>query len=610
MKRMRRNYLLWVRIIRPSLIILLLLIPPVLAHFLPRIVHEPLADTLTLSMEPFSGTWFSVVHFSSNAVFSWRLDPFLKWALDARGAELFFSFCLLVFCSGAFLFSLELNGRRQPVLSAAGVSVAGAGFVLMFGYDTFVITSVVWLPWVMYLLHLILVSGRRSPPYFIFLLLAAFRLCRASNQFSLFFVLLAFAVIFFLAPQRHKVAAWTSFMILLLPAFWTAVSAPAVPLPLYPPFARVLENRVPMLAGGDALVGPVPAFRLTPVQILDRAFLRPFLEPVCFVLLLIAAVSALDVWRTGRHVPEERRTVFCISTLVLAASCVLDTGFVSASVSQISPLYALPRILPGLQYFPFIYLAIGLTIFFVGMLLVAGRAWDILLLLAGCLVIPAAWGGWDKECYVQRPSATMPWKELSKAELKPAERAARTKTLMSPSYGLVLENSPGFFERFPNVSREMNLVPLFRFAHTITASVDPEKIYDVIRGAQSRWSSGNGSQRGGEWVHIRLDAPMLLKGMQLDLGGFETDYPRGLEIRYSEFCESGNTQYESYKPVFKRRQWRGETAYTADGFPYMEPEAEVVALFEQPAYAQCLLIMQTGRSRQFEWSITGIRLGQ
>ena len=611
MKRIRRNYLFWVRLLRPALMILLLLAAPLIAWFLPRIFREPFVDSIPFSRHAGGDGWFPVVHFSSNAVFNWRIDPFLAWALDAGGVSLFFALCIGIFGAGACLFAFELHDRRQPLLAAVSVAVSSTALVLMFGFDTFVAGSFAWFPWVLFFLYLILAGGRRSPHYFILLLFFVFRLCRASNQLSILLGITAFIAACFLADRRDRVPLWICFLLVVVPSVYTTVSIPAVDLPLYPSFARVVENRVPFLEGGDVLIGPQPPFQTVPVQILDRSFLRSFLEPFCFTLLLISVVSALDVWRRKRF-GLENRGVLCAAALCTSIFCVLDTSFVSPVVSQISPIYTLPRIIPGLIYFPIIYLGIALNMFFISILLVSGKAWDILVLLAVCLLIPLRWDGWDGEPYAQRPDATLPWREILNQNLSPDERGFRVRALMSPSYGLILANTPGFFSNFPRSLPDMNLVPLSSLDHRISASRDGESIRKISeKGSRGRWSSGGGSQLGGEWFHIYFPEPRQIRGIKVDLDGYPTDFPRGLEVRYAEKCSpNGADSFEHYAEIFRRPRWRGEIAYTDEGYPYMEPEANVFAAFSESISAQCLLVRQTGRSDMFEWSVTGIQIGQ
>lgn len=582
----------------------LLLVGPVLALVLPDVFAQPYGDSLYYSHETSDAGWLMLSHFSSNAVFSFRLDPLFAWIFGENRIGLFFAAETLIFGVGAFLFCLAVDESRRPFLCAFSASIASLCLVLLFGYDTLVFGSLVWLPWLLYMLHLILVQGAATPANFVFLAFFMLRLAKASNQLSLLLAMVSLLLVYFLAKDPKRKHLLIGFCIFAVLGLVEILRIPPAPLPLYPPFSRVVDPRVPLLEGADAYLGPIPHFDTTPIQIVDRAFLRSFLEPVCFTLLLLAVLTAVDVWKRRR----EGGRAFCWAAIIAAGICIAETHFVSPALSQIAPLYTLPRLFPGLVYLPVVFPAIAIAVFLLAVALVAARGYDLLAIILVLMVFPLQWANWRVSPYVERPGGAEAWEELQKEDVPGETREFRRKALLSPSYWLIREKGPHFFDRFPIVDRNINLVPLSRFEFELRSSHDQEGLERLVKRKQGvRWTSGGGRQNGDEWVHVQFKEPLAVTGVKLDVGGFPTDYPRGLEIYYSLDCPS---RFDEYERAFSRKKWEGEVAYTAAGYPFLEPEANVLAVFDRPRMLRCLLIRQANTSEHFEWSITGLRIGQ
>ncbi|NMC61957.1 MAG: YfhO family protein, partial [SAR324 cluster bacterium] len=526
MRRNKRMYSYWSKLLQQVLILAILAIAPLVAFFLDRIFKEPFADSLTFAREFFLGKWFTLVHFSSNAVFTWRIDPVLNWILDAYGYRYFFAVSVLIFTVGIYAVCDLLSNGWRPLLSALCASFCAVCLILMFGFDTLLISSTMWFPWVLFILLFVFTRKRVNLAFFVILLFLVLRLCKSANQVSLLLALSAFLAAYYVSDKSNLISIWTSFVLILVPSFCTVLRVPPPPLPVYPPYARVLEHRVPFLEGGDVLLGPVPSYQVTPVQIIDRAFIREALEPFCFVLMLLSFILILDSLRRSLK-SESRQMALCGVLLLFVLSCLLDTSFVAPALSQISPLYTLQRIMPGLIYLPLIYPMMGISCVFLSMLMVYRRAGDILALLVLSLIIFVRWEGVSKEPYVQRRNGAMPWRELERSNLSEDERNFRKKALLSPSYSLISANAPDFFEKNPRVSRDLNFRALSQINHEITASSDTEKLQRLIKNKEgSRWSSGGGRQNATEWIHIRFAKKESIRGIKLEINGFSSDFPR------------------------------------------------------------------------------------
>ena len=576
------------------------LLPACLAYFLPAVFKETLADSLSFARA--REGFFPLIHFASNSVSAWRLDPLCAWFLERAGVGAFFATLVTILAAGMACCYYEVTDRESSLFAAFAAALAASAMVLLFGYDTALFGALAWFPWLFYVVLLQTREGRTSPAYALITLFFVFRLAKSANQFALPLAFLLLLLAWQWARERHTKMPRLLPILVLLPLLYAAARVPFPELPRYPAHARVLEQRVPLLAGSDAFIGKVPAFQVTPVQILDHAFVRERMEPLAFTLLIIALVVIIDVWRRAHHGERFHGGLYgtaCIAALVALA----DTSAADPAWTQLMPLYSLTRLFPGLGLFALVYVGLALTIFFIGAALVRSGAADLMVLLLLALLLPLRLEGWTARPFALKSQGAAPWLELQQASVSDAERHYRERVLNSPSYALVYEQGPHFFERQHRAVPAFEMVSLQKIPHTLEASTGVEALNEVIATSRGRWSSGGGRQRGGEWIGVSLVAPQALCAIQIENESFPTDFPRGLEVAASPDCR------EAARVIAARPKWRGELRFTDDGFPYRDAEGNVKLVLDAPVPAQCLRLTQTGASDFFEWSVTGIGLG-
>jgi hypothetical protein len=114
----------------------------------------------------------------------------------------------------------------------------------------------------------------------------------------------------------------------------------------------------------------------------------------------------------------------------------------------------------------------------------------------------------------------------------------------------------------------------------------------------TRWSTA-GPQKPGDWLQLDLPAPVELAGVELELGRFRWDYPRGLAVEL--IGEDGAWRALPATVVLK-----GPLAWT--GTHLVRLGADRVVVTFPPTRTRGLRLLQTGRDGIFDWSIAELRL--
>ena len=114
----------------------------------------------------------------------------------------------------------------------------------------------------------------------------------------------------------------------------------------------------------------------------------------------------------------------------------------------------------------------------------------------------------------------------------------------------------------------------------------------------TRWST-RAPQKPGDWLRIDLPAPATLTGVELDLGPFRFDYPRGIAV---EVAGTGGAwaRVPATPHLVGRIVWTG-THLLRDG-------VDRVVLRFAPVRTGALRLVQTGSDPVFDWSVTELRL--
>ncbi len=114
----------------------------------------------------------------------------------------------------------------------------------------------------------------------------------------------------------------------------------------------------------------------------------------------------------------------------------------------------------------------------------------------------------------------------------------------------------------------------------------------------TRWAT-RAPQKHGDWLQVDLPEPTLLVGVDLDLGPYRQDYPRGLALEIAR--DDGSWELIPATPfVIGPLRWAG-THLLREG-------AERVALRFSPLRIRSLRLIQTGADPVFDWSVAELRL--
>ena len=147
--------------------------------------------------------------------------------------------------------------------------------------------------------------------------------------------------------------------------------------------------------------------------------------------------------------------------------------------------------------------------------------------------------------------------------------------------------------------RPLGGVPLARTGWALSGSPGAGSAAAVVDGRpETRWSTGR-PQQPGDWLQVDLPVPATLVGVDLDLGGFATDYPRGTAVEVAR--EDGTWVRVPAEPaLLGPLVWAG-THVLRDG-------VERVALRFPAVRARAVRIVQTAGDPVFDWSVAELRL--
>jgi hypothetical protein len=120
---------------------------------------------------------------------------------------------------------------------------------------------------------------------------------------------------------------------------------------------------------------------------------------------------------------------------------------------------------------------------------------------------------------------------------------------------------------------------------------------------QTRLRVGSGGQKGGEFFCVELkDKHRAISALSLELGGFPTDFPRGLRIYEGPQCKdlpSHPSEIQEYIP------WEGPILFTKEGYPYYGNQSQIE--LKTRSHPQAVLLEQT-EEIFFDWSIAELRV--
>ncbi len=546
--------------------------------------------------------WFPAVHLGYNGALSWRFDPFFaRLALLCPSPHealygLFLAFHILGIAALCLLVAPSVGLRSALV---AGI-LAGALLLQIFSRDFFLFGAVVWWPWI----TLLVVQTSRLPfnrifPFLVILFFFGLRTTKSGNVLAPFIIGFGVVLAGYLSMRggrANRLAFLLGAIAAALPLLFVTRFDAGSPAFDYPPNARVVPIEG-AFGFTRALVGPDRDF-----SVIDRALLDHGYSLLVVALLFFTAWGWILTRRDRPSRPAIGGVLMVTSALVVGA--IWDT--LAPSLSEISPLRSVGRLVPLLGFAPLVPVTVALAVpllvitFTFAQRLTPLYALTLFILGASFSEKPLAWS-WGA------PPGSV--HGLSNEKVATARRALQEgetneigKNLLSPSAGILLRD--GFTAGYRAVTTEDRFVPAGPLIESIETSHGQERSGALVdRNRDTRWSAERGRQFGDEWIRIRFKRPLRLLGLELDPGSFVTDFPSGIEIVAPTDC-SGNEGAS----ILSIPRWMGPLRRTPQGYLYYGDERAVQIRFAETQTVQCLLIRQTADNRPVDWSVAELRV--
>ena len=562
------------------------------AQIIPLEFLPPVDSANILETVPLRGS-FPLIHFTFNWFISWRFDPLIELLSQSLGGGRHVGPFLLslVFMVGGSLAGILVHPKGPGRCVLLSLLVTAALFQY-FGSDTVLWGSIAWVPLLAAIGHVI--RQRPSVPALaLFLCVGVLTLLSAHGAASAAVsaaLVLAMGISKYATPSSPASRLETLlFSALLVGAIIVGAMTPLPSTPSYPSYARVVEDdHIP----GNAipLIGPH-----LPIPTVDRVALKPISSALGLILL-----GALLLTFHRESVEPEGRDPLALLALTSSVLLFLDGHFIPDPWSHIFPLQSISRMIPGLFITPvhFLLFGVGLIAVLIRMAYRPRRILDlaIVVLVLGAPIVasPNIKGiyGWVTE----RGNEAILLSALNKNQ--------QLSPLLSPSYRM--------FRLFPNLEQpqlkpRVHPAPKLLQAATLTASSQQETV-ELMRddSLETRWSSGTGSQSGREWFAIFWVSPKELAGLELMSGPYTGDFPRGLKVSSAKNCEVGKPV--AIETLADFPEWQGTIRFTKEKVPFFDGQEKVFVKFPEQREIGCLLIQQTGTTRDRDWSVAEVRL--
>ncbi|MEZ4754012.1 MAG: hypothetical protein R3A13_06820 [Bdellovibrionota bacterium] len=533
--------------------------------------------------------FFPTADIFSNAYFYWRIDPLTcgiaKTSLPVINLNSLEKIYYLIFFAGLSLFNTSL--RHSSKLSSLFISITSTIIIyLFFAGNITVISLLAWSPWYLWSIYSEKInnSNLRLSFTIIFSLLLFF----AAQQLIILVLFLPLIIdkqgnfkLHFTKQQRIIAVLTTLFSL--------GIKLPKIPN--YPPLARLIEDDG--IAGMiRPLLGPD-----SPLEIISRSVV---ISSYGSAILFISVCSLFVLFQL--------KTPLRYLILLWATALIIEVSG-SAELAALSPIQALTRIIPGLFAFPTaIYLSVLLLIYLANFSQLKLKSKLILLILILLGTQFKSGSNQRLQLWQQQTTCGTPLECITKA-------AAANSRIISPSLNLYIENGPSLANS-PEIFTAENQFKLTKDNAFISASHHNQERFlrrILDNSPATRWSTRLGQQTGKEWIFIRTNQALQATGIELAIGKFKADFPRGLKIYGTNVCPEDISQplewMSKNAELYNRQEpWQGAIDFTENGFPYYSAQSNVRSYFGDEKTVQCLLIQQTGLSSNFEWSVTEISL--
>lgn len=520
----------------------------------------------------------------SNAFHTWQLDPVISTltSLLGMGADTvgllkmntfisLLTLLILVSGVGALLLSEESPSWRE----AFGKTLPLVAVLIIFGFNPITYASLCWIPWIFVALRFSRSVLWKVMLGSLFTLLAS----AASGALGLFFLPFLFFI------ERVDGRALRSLLVLvsIIGGITFSLHTGMTEIPHYPSDGHLVTD--------DGVPGHIRPLTTDapPIPIINRHLEKHSLEVLTTVLLC----SLLLLFPLARH----RSLHFCllVGTLVLLFDTVVAEEF-----SLIAPLQTLRRIIPG-----GFWIAPTATIFAALLLALSLFSRVAISTFASLPIL-----GWilffspQHELGVAGLLLTEADERVIQLSLS-QESEERRDLFLSPSFALIRDYSlhPERVIRPKEIDFTQSHIPLEEIEIAVQEGSLGEIEHLTDEDPQTRLRVGSGGQKGGEFFCIELkEEGRAISALSLELGGFPTDFPRGLRLYEGSRCKdlsSHPSQIQEYIP------WEGPILFTDEGYPYYGNQSQIE--LKTKSHPRAVLLEQT-EEIFFDWSIAELRV--
>ena len=321
-----------------------------------------------LKSERTNGFWFPLADGISNAYHMWRLDPFsllASYFTDfSHWSGAFSPIQVFLFSAGSwslfFSFTATVQFFKRAALITLGTWSLSTLLLILFGQNSVVWGSLMWLPFSILALSTAQLYWRtehsNKPLLLISVVLCSLLIYFSANQLAWLVSALTLLIVYFahedLSDRSNSNALFHEklwIIILLVPAIWGLFSAPIADFPDYPSTSHLVPD--------DGLAGLTRPLigKDYPLAVINRAGLKKLLMPYSLSALILLPLSWLIIRRSHYR-------AFYMITFLLSILLVLDI-LLPEHFSQISPLSAISRMLPGVSMMSLAPIILALLIF-------------------------------------------------------------------------------------------------------------------------------------------------------------------------------------------------------------------------------------------------------
>lgn len=547
------------------------------------------SDSSLIFLEPVSNNWISLLDFSSNSYYMWKFhSTIFKYTLVISSIfKLDFNTALYILNTLIFLVSLFfLSKNISPKIPFLANIFFSLNFIILLclleGNKTYLISSIALLPFYILTFKMLLEGQYNFTLRFLSFILASLLLVKTANQFSFFYMLFSAVLIFCVLDKKNfKVNILFYLISLLYSLKYIILAIPFLPKFSFPWYARVVPD--------DGLIGNITPLLNEGTEIpflnknLEISIYYPYIFLICIYLLFI-------IFRYFKsHDTILKKLSFLISFFIL--SFIIEIYF-STNVSSIFFLSTIQRIVPSIFSFSLypIFLFLMLFSFFIFILKRPQHFIFIFILniILGSILFFKT--NYSPLFISDSTISYIKTLQLSKDNIP-------LKIMLSPSTAVLKEYGIQYYLKKDDLFNKKNFINIRKLKPVLDSNYNKDDLKKIFRNSKAlRWSTKKGKQDGDEWIKIITPKKENITGVFLSAGNFKTDFP--IKIKIID-CDNGN--------IILEQKNLGNIEFTSNGYPYYGPQDKTTFLFPKNIKTNCIKIEQTGKNKNFEWSVANIK---